>query len=184
MSAATVNGNVTNVQTAGGNAYGTMVSFNGTDYTDSIAILRGYSPDQYVQVTLANTSAPSGLEIELWLRGNVDANNVSGYEIDLVVSSGSLYIVRWNGPKNNYTILVSAITANVSLADGAVWYAEIVGTVITVKCNGTTVYTYDTAAEGSSKITSGNPGIGFWNETGSAGNQNKFAVKDFTANTL
>ena len=185
ISVGAINSHCTNVQTDGSIAYGTMVSFDSVNYTDSIALVtKAFPANQSVQVTLSNTSAPSGLEVELWLRGNASSSSMSGYECDLVVSSGSLYIVRWNGPANDFTILVSAITANVSLADGAVWYAEIVGTVITVKCNGTTVYTYDTAAEGASKITSGNPGIGFWNETGSAGNQNKFGVKDFSANPI
>ena len=180
LSAATINSNVTNVQTGGGIAYGTMISFDTVNYIDSIALMTGtFSVNQSVQATLSNSSAVSGLEAEIWLHGNITPTTVTGYEVDLVYGSGNLYLARWNGPANNYTQVAGPISANVVLTNGAVWYAEIVGTVITVKCNGTSVLVYDTAAEGASKITSGNPGIGFWNETGSAGNQNKLGWTDF-----
>jgi hypothetical protein len=45
------------------------------------------------------------------------------------------------------------------------------------------LFTYDTAHD-LVRHSSGNPGIGFWNETGAASNQSKFAWSNFTANTL
>jgi hypothetical protein len=55
--------------------------------------------------------------------------------------------VRWNGPLNDFTVLADNVFTYVNLADGALWYAEIIGTVITIKCNVTTVLTYDTASD-------------------------------------
>lgn len=179
-----INPSRTAVVTDGAHAYGTMGSFDSTNFIDSIAILTPSFPaNQSVQGTIYNSSALSGQEAELVLRGNLTTVTNTGYEIDLVLSSGSISVVSWNGPANTFTVLQSGITANVSFVDGAVWYAQIVGTVITVKCNGTTVTTYDTVSD-AFKVASGNPGIGFWNQTGSVANSTKLGWKSFTAGSL
>jgi hypothetical protein len=175
----------TSVQTDGVHAFGTMVSFDGTNYTDSQALQKGtWSPNQSVQATLYNNGAISGLEAELVLRATGTGSTNTGYEIDLFFGGGNVHIVRWNGPANDFTDLTpSGISTNVSLSDGAVWYADILGTLITVKCNGNVVTTYDTSGD-TLKFSSGVPGMGFWNETGSSANSTKLGFKNFTASEL
>lgn len=173
----------TNPQTVGTHAYGTMSSFDGTNFIDSIAVLNApFSANQSVQGTVWNTGAVDGLEIELVLRGNISALSNTGYEVDIVHTGPSVGLVSWNGPPNAFTILTTS-NVNVSISDGDVWFAQMVGTVVTVKCNGNLVLTYDTAGD-AFKIASGTPGIGFWNQTGSATNSPNFGWKHFQASNL
>jgi hypothetical protein len=89
---------------------------------------------------------------------------------------------------NNFTVLRAHPPNEVNFQDGDQVYGDIVGTLITCKYKSgagplTTLFTYDTSGD-SVKLSTGNPGVAFWNETGSAGNQNKLKWKDFTANQL
>lgn len=173
----------TDAQTAG-HAYGTMTSFDGTNFDDSIAILsRVYPNNQWVQGVIWNASAPSNMEIELVLRGNLTSSNNTGYELD-ILDSGVVSWVSWNGPDNTFTLLAQT-TIGTSINDGDVWYGQIVGTVLSAKCNGVTVaaLTYDTTSD-AVKIASGSPGMGFWNNTGSSTNSPKFGWKSFSAGSL
>jgi len=161
-----------------------MSSFDGTNFPDSVAILnKGFRPNHFVQGVIYNSSAISGLETELVLRGVCNASTNTGYEVDLVLGTGTAQLVRWNGPPNDFAILVSGLTTNVSFADGAVWYAQIVGTVITIKCNNAPVTTYDTSGDGLI-LTTGEPGMGFWNQTGSSANSTKLGWKSFLAQEI
>lgn len=174
----------TNPQSVAGHAYGTMSSFDGTNFPDSIAVLAAsYHPNQSVQGTIFNSGAIAGLEVELVLRGDITATNNTGYEVDLVLSNTSLGLVRWNGAPNDFTILQSGITTNVSLANGSVWFAKIVGTLITVTCNGSAVTTYDTSAD-SLILQGGRPGLGFWNQTGSSANSPNFGWSNWQASEI
>jgi hypothetical protein len=178
----------TQVQTGNGNAYGTMVSFNGRDYPDSVACLAGPFPaNQQITATLYNNGAVSGLEVELLLRCDFSLTRAFCYELDLVLSGGHVSWVRWDmttANPNTYQVLVAGPPgSNIHFNDGAVWTARIVGTVLTAICDGVTVLTYDTANDGV-KYSGGKPGIGFWNETGSSANSPKFAWKNFAAVSL
>lgn len=182
-----INGSIssprTSAQSVSGHAYGTMSSFDGTNFDDSVAILaKTFHQNQSVQGTLFNSGAINGQEAELVLRGNISASSNTGYETDLVLVTNSVNLVSWNGPPNNFTTLASA-TSGVSFANGAVWSAQIVGTVITIKCNGTTVLTHDTAGD-AFQIASGSPGMGFWNETGSSTNSPNLGWSHFQASDL
>ena len=146
----------TNPQKTPGIGFGTQT---GVGYDDSIAHLSGFSANQYSTGTLHRASPSGQLEAELLLRFSITAHSATGYEIDVTLTDMSL--VRWNGALSDFTYLVQNVTANVSTANGAVWYAEIVGTVITIKCNGVTVTTHDTSSDGT-KYSSGNPGLGFY----------------------
>jgi len=173
----------TNVQTASAHAYGTMTSFDGTNYDDSIAILSSAFPaNQWAQGTLYNNGAVDLTEVELVLRGNLTATNNTGYEIDIVHSGPLVNLVSWNGPDNNFTIL-RGYNTGFTINDGDVFYAQIVGTVITLKCNGSTFATYDTSGD-AFKVSSGSPGMGFWNQTGSSANSPKFGLKAYSAGSL
>jgi hypothetical protein len=174
----------TNVQTTAGLAFATQTIHSHPPFDDSIAILNGYHADQFVSGVIHNASSNSR-EVELILRGTITAHSATLYEIDITQSNG-LDLARWNGALNDYTALgPQGTTSGVSLANGAVWYAQIVGTVITVKCNGTTVLTYDTASD-SVKLTSGSPGMGFYGdlEAGSPTANNTLGWASFAAGEL
>lgn len=151
----------TNVQTTSGLAFPTQVAHSSPPYDDSVACLSGFSPDQWAQGTIHNSSA-SLREVELHLRCSISSHSITSYEIDVTTNFG-LSVVRWNGALNNFTYLVEALTgANITHANGDVWYAQIVGNTITVKCNGVVVW------QGTdNNISSGNPGIGFYSDTNS-----------------
>jgi hypothetical protein len=183
----------TNVQTSPGKAYSTMVSFDGTNYIDSCACLKGFGPDQEVTGTIANNGGFSGwsLELEILLRADITSDHVFLYEVDCVYGNNGIALVRWDMTKanpNSYTVLRIWQQSEVPFSNSDQVYASIIGTLVTVKYKRaggafSTLFTHDTAND-SLRYSSGNPGISFWNRTGSASNQSKFAWSDFTANTL
>jgi hypothetical protein len=181
-------GNWHNVQTAGGIAFGTQIAQPAGAFDDSIAILSGYGPNQSATATLFK--APNwtgGLEAELLLRFSIANGNAHGYEVDLY--QGQITLVRWNGPQANYTILANAYN-NINNASGSVFYAEIFGSIITVKCNGNVVLTFDVqayaTANGGAYWASGNPGMGFYVDTnqGAQAPNNTIGWTDFRADQL
>lgn len=174
----------TNVQTTPGLAFATQTIHAHPPFDDSVACLNlGFHGDQYAQGTIHNASSHSR-EVELLLRSTITSHSIIQYEVDITQSNG-LDLAIWTGPLNTFSGLVNGVTTNVSLADGAVWYAQIVGTVITVKCNSTTVLTYDTSGD-ATKISSGNPGVGFYGdfEAGSPTANNTLGWSNFSAGEL
>jgi hypothetical protein len=172
--------------------FGTMVSFDGTNFTDSCAALsQTFGPDQEVLCTLGNVSAPNGLETEILLRADITTAHIFTYELDCVLSGGGISLVRWDmtvANPNTFLVLRAHPPLEVAFNDGDQVYGSIVGTLITCKYKAgagalTTLFTYDTAGD-TTKYSTGKPGVGFWNETGSAGNQNKLTWKNFLANEL
>jgi hypothetical protein len=102
----------------------------------------------------------------------ISADSITGYEINCSVSNNDyLQVVRWNGPNGNYTYLNSLAT---SCVDGDVLEATAGGanpTTITVFKNGVQVLmASDTGAvadgpgTAAGPWTSGNPGIGFYDD--------------------
>lgn len=180
----------TNAQSIPGRAYGTMTSTSGgTDYEDSCAILTiPFPANQYAQATIYANGAVPGLEVELLLRGSISSGFVQCYEIDFVIEQGGfINITDWKGSPTSLDILASTFGgAGITYNDGDIVYADIVGTLITVKINGITMLTCDTSSFPGSNypITSGSPGISFWNQTGSATNSPNFGFKNFTAGGL
>jgi len=181
-----------NVQTAG-KAYGNMVSFDGTNYDDSLACLSGFGPNHEVTCTLVNLGGFAGysLEAEILLRSTITSSVVHQYEVDCVWGGQGIALVRWDMDStspNSFTQLRGLVTNETPFANGDQVYASIVGTLITVKYKSgagafSTVFTYDTASD-PVKYSTGNPGIGFWNETGDASLRPNFAWGSFAANTL
>jgi hypothetical protein len=186
-------GSKTGVQTGSGNAYGTMVSHTAPAFEDSAAHLAGSWPaDHEVTVTLSNSAAPDGLEAEILLRADFTSAHAVCYEVDCYKAGGGIALVRWDnttGSPESFTVLRNYVASEVALANGDQVRARIQGTLITVWYRaaagswGASLFTYDTASDGT-KYASGRPGIGFWNETGVAGNQSKFAWADFLATGL
>lgn len=174
----------TTVQTDGAHAFGTMDSFDGMNFPDSVACLAGFSPDHSITATVHNDDAGEGLEIELILRCSVTESGVTGYEIDIGPAFG-LNIVRLNGG-NDYALAAGfPITTDICVYDGNVWSASISGNLINVSCNGISIVTdLDiTTAFGDDGlvISSGNPGVGFWNDTGASDQSTKFGWRNFSA---
>jgi hypothetical protein len=176
----------THARTDGTHAFGTMSSFNGTNFPDSGATLSGFSANHQVTAVVFNNIAPSGTEIEIILRANALGN--AGYEVDIGPSFG-LNIVRLNGVNDSFTIAPSFqdITSNVNMSDSITWVASINGNFINVTSNGIPVVTnldIRTAFNGGLVINSGNPGMGFWNETGDINNSTKFGWRRYSATDL
>ena len=126
-------------------------------FNDSIAHLktsfRTFTPNQFAQGTVHRTAGyTTGHEIELLLRFSITSHSASGYEV-YWSTNGGINIVRWNGLINDF---VTKTTASPGLAnDGDIVRAEIVGSNITVKINGSVVLT-DT----DTTWTTGQPGVG------------------------
>jgi hypothetical protein len=189
----------TDVQTASGRAYGTMVSFDRSNYVDSCACLSGFGPDHEVTCTIANHGAVGGLEVEILLRADITPDHIFVYELDCVYAERSIHLARWDMTKTNpnsfadlyrsSTMVRKFLGGEVPFSNGDQVYAKIIGSIITCKYKRVNeqsfsdVFTYDTAQD-PVRYSAGNPGIGFWNETGIVPNQSKFAWSDFTANTL
>lgn len=165
--------------TSGGIAYGTVVHHTGTPYDDSIAHLSGFAANHYAEATIYQNSPASTMECELLLRFAITNGNARGYEVLIPSDSNAGEIVRWNGTLNDFTALDS--WSHSAPVTGDVFRAEISGTVITVKKNGTIVRTYDTASD-STKWSDGNPGIGFFNRYDQP--DNSFAWSSFEAGNL
>lgn len=172
------------VQVSGGIACGTQTGPVGPPYDDSIALWVPSNGAPWTdtqveaQVVIPDRSAWPGStyhEIELLLRGNINANNATFYECLFSVNAGTTYreIVRWNGPLATtadgggaFTQLTGA-QFDLTINDGDWIKATIIGTVITMYIGSTrSSYTqlgnsYDTAAD-SPKYASGFPGLGLW----------------------
>jgi len=186
--------NWTDPRTTGGSpgiAWGTMTAFDGTHYIDSIAHLRGFNANHSARGVVGG-SAVFGLEVELLLRFSITSGNARGYEWDLVGSSGNVILVRWNGPGGSAGggagVAFDQIQtfSGVTFADGDVFLAEASGPNMSIKRNGTLIGSVDVqawaVANGGSYWSTGQPGMGFWNETGSS--NSGFAWKQFTAANL
>ncbi len=158
----------TNVSTTPGRAIGHQV---GASYTDATALLTGaWSPDQRVTATVFAAGALNEecySEVEMRLRSSISAHSNRGYEVGFKVSQSSvayLIIVRWNGALGDFTYLANLHAAQYGVKSGDVVSATIVGNVITAYKNGVQM-----AQVTDASWPSGNPGMGFNLESGSAG---------------
>lgn len=180
----------TNMQSGANGAYGTMVSFDGTNYIDSCACLSGFTGNHSTQGTIANAGGFSGfsLELELLLNATITSSVVTLYEVDCVFGGPGIDLVRWDmslGSPNAFTTLRNRVDGEVPFNNGDQVYASKSGTLITVRYKSSggafsTLFTYDTVND-ATKYTGGNPGIGAWNQTGNAGDESLFAWSSFTA---
>lgn len=156
-----------NIRTTPAKAFGTQIN-GGDNFTDSIAHASGkWGNDQQVTTTITFANSPGAgenviEEAEILLRFSIDQGSAKGYEClwSVIQNAGAgryMQVVRWDGGVGAFTQLAAATLTLASVGD--TFYAEIVGTVITVKVNGTTKITYDTASDGI-KYSQGAPGIG------------------------
>jgi hypothetical protein len=153
------------------------------EYRDATAILAGaWSPNQSVEATVHSVSQNSKIfeEVELRLRSFVSQRKITGYEVNFrCTSDGTQYvqIVRWNGPLGKFSYIASA--TGPGLRDGDLVKATIVGNKIAAFINGALV------VQGTdSSFSSGNPGLGFYNEGGTSANNSDFGFTSFRAEQL
>lgn len=162
-----------NVQTIPGFAYGVDEP---TEFGDPTAILTGaWGPAQTVTATVKINRTPAGRcchEVELRLRTTISSHSITGYEAYCSVMPGNPYchIARWNGPNGSYWNFETGSSA-AFFVDGDVVKATATGanpTVITLYKNGKRILqATDVGAAGGGygafgPWTSGNPGIGFY----------------------
>lgn len=165
------------VQTASGLAYGVDEP---TQYGDPTAILTGtWGPGQTVTATVRIEKTPIGQcchEVELRLRSKISLHRITGYEAYCSVMPDNTYchIARWNGPAGSFWN-IDAGKNSMYLADGDVMKATATGsnpTIITLYRNGVKILqATDTGAAGGGSgaygpWTSGNPGFGFYDNSG------------------
>ena len=179
-----------NVQTAPGLAYGVSEP---TDYGDPTAILTGrWGSAQTVTATVKINQTPTGRcchEVELRMRTTISSKSITGYEAYCSVMPNNPYchVARWNGPNGSYwNFETGASTAYVK--DGDVMKATVTGTnpaVITLYKNGAMILqATDSGTAGGGfgaygPWTSGNPGIGFYDNPDS--NWKYFGFSSFSA---
>jgi hypothetical protein len=171
-----------NVQTTPGLAFGVSEP---TTYGDPTAILTGsWGPTQTVQAVVSTTN-PTGTcckEVELRLRVTISTYSITGYEAYCSVMPNNAYchIAKWNGPNGSYENLAdySGYAAN-----GDVLLATASGTnptTIKMYKNGTLIMqASDTNSGGIGPWTSGNPGIGFYDNQDN--NWSTFGFSSFSA---
>lgn len=179
------------IQTSGGNAYGTRALSTG----DNTALVKGpWSPNQYAQGTVFSTG-PSETwfpEAELRLLSTISANVNSGYEISFSYKSTSPYliIVRWNGAFGDYTYIRNLSGPQYQVVNGDVIRAGIVAGALTVYKNGSVVANVpDMTLDGSGAsvgalFTSGSPGFGTNCDSGGSSELAKYGFADFAAGEL
>jgi uncharacterized repeat protein (TIGR03803 family) len=142
-------------------AFGTQDGSGG--YNDSTCIVNGsWGPVQTVSATVHSVAQIAFQEVELRLHTTVTPHSITGYEINLSVGSTRyVQIVRWNGPLNDFTLL-NANDGPPQINDGDVFEATIdTNGVITAYVNGTPYVQWT-----DSTYSTGNPGMGFYNEGG------------------
>jgi hypothetical protein len=162
-----------NAQTVSGTAYGVDEP---TTFGDPTAILAGtWGPVQTATATVKinrTTTDNCCHEVELRLRVTISNRSITGYEAYCSVLPAQRYchIARWNGPNGSYWNFDNG-SSKTYLKDGDVMKATATGTnptIITLYINGVqTLQATDSGAAGGGfgaygPWTSGNPGIGFF----------------------
>ncbi len=171
----------TPVQTSGGLAFGTQTGSGSFD--DSVAYLGGFPQTQTITGVVHRSGTPNGdLEIELWLRTSVGAlrtglpfgdTHTYGYEINIGIGEFGTFLQIGLFKSTNL------FSGTITIADGDVVEASIVGTVITVKINGVQVAQ---VTDNTNAFPTGNPGIGFFRLTnGTPDDPSMFAWASITA---
>lgn len=148
-------------------------------YADATALLTGmWGSDQTVEGTVYVNNIANSPEVELRLRSTLSAHVCSGYEISFSAATSRtpyLIIVRWNGPRGDFTWVANLIDAKYKVKTGDVVKASIVGNTITVYLNGQLM-----ATATDSKYTSGNPGMGFNEQANGDYGYTQFTATDGT----
>lgn len=174
----------TDPRTNGTICFGTQTPHTNPPDDDSIAHLTGFGPDHFAQGTVHTTGVGGTMEFELLVRATIVPHSAILYEFDFL-NDGRVFLARWNGALNNFTVLNgNSPIATLSIHDGDVMKATASGNILTLHQGGVLKATYDLLAnfvgDGSSIISTGNPGMGYWYvDTGAASSD--FCFSSFTA---
>jgi hypothetical protein len=129
-------------------------------FADSVALLTGaWGPDQTAEVVVTKGKVDRAPEVSLRLRSSVSAHQCTGYEVSNSLrddDTAYLIIVRWNGPRADFTYLLNVTGKKYGVTTGDVMKATIAGDIITAWKNG--------VAMGQAKDDTwrtGQPGFGF-----------------------
>jgi hypothetical protein len=182
------------IKTIGTMAYGVSMP---TQFGDPTAILTGpWGANQQAQATVRIvTTPPATYEVEVRLRTTINPTNhtISGYEVYCSTRSSEPYchIARWNGPNGSYCNIESSIPY-IYLINGDILKGTITGTnpvtiTGTAIRGGSTIATWTASDTGQNcspggaggPFTSGNPGIGFYDNQDS--NWSYFGFSKFIA---
>jgi hypothetical protein len=170
-----------NVQTTPGLSFGTGPVNAGTYlYADPTAVLKGaWAQDQQVQATVKVRGAYGRAcckEVELLIRMTITRNSITGYELNcsVVRTAPYLALVRWNGPLNDFTYLVTNTTTCVNRD---ILKLTAVGNTFTVYKNGVQVLQGTDAT-----FQKGSPGVGFYNSVDT--NWSGFGLSNFSASNV
>lgn len=187
------------VNSNGGSAYGTGAS---AGYDDCVACKTGFTGNHHSsQITVkkvAGYTAPSSHEVECLTGWNIASHVITGYEFDIDFA-GTGSFVRWNGALGNFTIQGAA---DDNLATGKGWTDVQTGTMPGIVDGDVVRVDYD--ATGSPllkaylngvlkitvsdttvfKITSGNPGFGFFARAGAGLDMTKYCISSWTGASL
>jgi len=170
--------NWTRVLKSNGIAHGTQTGTS--SYDDSYARLSHFPPNISASARIYKASGiPSGEshEVELLLRWADSSTSARGYECNLHHAGGYLQIVRWNGPRGNFTYLADQ-RGNVPVPkDGDIFKATITGNVIKAYLNDVLI-----VQATDSTFTDGNPGIGFY--VSGAVSNSVFGYRSFSASAI
>jgi hypothetical protein len=147
-----------------------------------VAILLGvWGPDQFASATVHSVNQKGGSiyeEVEILLRWSLSAHTARGYEINFrALNSSESYtaIVRWNGPRGDFTYLAQRRGLAYGIKDGDEVKATIVGNVITSYINGVAV-----ASARDATYKFGSPGMGFFLQ-GATGVNGDYGFTTFSA---
>jgi len=149
----------TRIRTTGGRAHPTVYT---DSYDDAYAILSGFPANVQAEATIFKNGP--GYEVELLFRMAHTSNSVRGYECLFNVNGGGVAIVRWNGPRGNFTDLPLSVYAGSPVAvTGDKIRARMVGSQIQLwHIPVSTGIPALIAQANDSTFTDGQPGIAFY----------------------
>jgi hypothetical protein len=166
------------VETAGGNAFGTLTGTGGFD--DSYAHLSGFPANQSATGVIhrnATIDASCTHTVEILMRWSDAAHDAHGYECNLGFDGSYAQIVRWDGPLSGLTYLASGSVPG-GVHDGDTLSATAVGDLITLYVNGAEItHAHDAT------FPAGNPGMAFW-RGGPCGTRGDYGFTSYTAMPL
>jgi hypothetical protein len=182
------------IRTSGGNALAAAYS-NQTGHTDdAYAYLQNWAGGDNYRIT-ATVYWPSGNagEVEILFRLSDDASNVFCYET-LHNVSGSMQLVRWKGPLDQYEVVYPDGGGSIAAAsgNGAQFQIDIVGNLFSYRdrpdsgsawTERVTNYNIQTSPNASGYYATGKPGIGIYVLQGS-GNLNTVGLSDYSVMAL
>jgi hypothetical protein len=150
-------------------------------YNDAVALLKtsvfACTPNQFAEITVhvvPGYSPPSTHELGLFVRGNLSAHSMTGYESYLSIIA-SHTMVRWNGALNDFTPIYTG-SPNVPVED-YVHRMEAIGNVISFYQNGVLI-----SGGTDNTYATGQPGMQSFVAAG--GTPASYSVKSFRCGNL